>query len=152
MDEVYVNTTIQNLEPNTAYYFRTLAINPVDDLYADRYEEIRRFMTHVNDEPTNCDVVYLGENGITIKACESANIGDVGTINDIEYTVVSELNLRQMIVNNAGISSACTSRVIQMDKFFYQNDVLNQDISNWDVSNMISMSQMFEESGFNQNI
>ena len=152
LDEVYVNTTIENLEPNTAYYFRTFAINPVANLYANKDEEIRRFMTHVNDEPTNCDVVYLGENGITIKACESATIGDVGTINGIEYTVVSELNLRQMIVNNADISSVCTSRVIQMEKFFYQNDVFSQDISTWDVSNVISMSQMFEESGFNQDI
>ena len=152
LDEVYVNTTIENLEPNTAYYFRTFAVNPVANLYADKNEEIRRFMTHVNDEPTNCDVVYLGENGITIKACESATIGDVGTINGIEYTVVSELNLRQRIVNNADISSVCTSRVIQMEKFFYQNDVFSQDISTWDVSNVISMSQMFEESAFNQDI
>ena len=152
LDEVYVNTTIENLEPNTAYYFRTFAINPVANLYADQYTGIRRFMTHVNDEPTNCDVVYLGENGITIKACESATIGDVGTINGIEYTVVSELNLRQMIVNNADISSVCTSRVIQMEKFFYQNDVFSQDISTWDVSNVISMSQMFQESAFNQDI
>ena len=53
LDEVYVNTTIENLEPNTAYYFRTFAVNPVANLYADKDEEIRRFMTHVNDEPTN---------------------------------------------------------------------------------------------------
>ena len=152
LDEVYVNTTIENLEPNTAYYFRTFAINPVANLYANKDKEIRRFMTHVNDEPTNCDVVYLGENGITIKACESATIGDVGTVNGIEYTVVSELNLRQMIVNNADISTVCTSRVIQMEKFFYQNDVFSQDISTWDVSNVISMSQMFQESAFNQDI
>ena len=39
-----------------------------------------------------------------------------------------------------------------MEKFFYQNDVFNQDISSWDVSNVISMSQMFEESAFNQDI
>ena len=152
LDGVSVNTTLENLEPNTAYYFRTFAITPVTNLYADKDKEIRRFMTHVNDEPTNCDVVYLGENGITIKACESANIGDVGTINGIEYTIVSELNLRQSIVNNADISSICTSRVTQMDRLFYQNDVFNQDISTWDVSNVISMSQMFQESAFNQDI
>ena len=78
VDGFYLNTTIENLEPNTAYYFRTFAINPVANLYADKDEEIRRFVTHVNDTPVNCDVVYLGENGITIKACESANVGDVG--------------------------------------------------------------------------
>ena len=152
VDEISLNTTLENLEPNTAYYFRTFAINPVVDLYADKDKEIRRFMTHVNDEPTNCDVVYLGENGITIKACESANTGDVGTINGIEYTIVSELNLRQRIINNADISTVCTSRVTNMEKFFYQNDVFSQDISNWDVSNVISMSQMFEESTFNLDI
>ena len=152
VDEISLNTTLENLEPNTAYYFRTFAINPVADLYADKDKEIRRFMTHVNDEPTNCDVVYLGENGITIKACESANVGDIGTINGIEYTIVSELNLRQRIVNNADISTVCTTRVTDMEKFFYQNDVFSQDISTWDVSNVISMSQMFEESTFNQNI
>ena len=152
VDGISVITTIENLEPNTAYYFRTFAINPVADLYADKDKEIRRFMTHVDDEPTNCDVVYLGENGITIKACESANVGDVGTINGIEYTIVSELNLRQSIVNNADISTVCTTRVTDMEKFFYQNDVFSQDISNWDVSNVISMSQMFEESAFNQDI
>ena len=152
VDEISVNTTLENLEPNTAYYFRTFAINPVADLYADKDKEIRRFMTHVNDEPTNCDVVYLGENGITIKACESANVGDVGIINGIEYTIISELNLRQRIVNNADISTVCTTRVTDMEKLFYQNDVLSQDISTWDVSNVISMSQMFEESTFNQNI
>ena len=152
VDEISLNTTLENLEPNTAYYFRTFAINPVADLYADKDKEIRRFMTHVNDEPTNCDAVYLGENGITIKACESANVGDIGTINGIEYTIVSELNLRQRIVNNADISTVCTTRITDMEKFFYQNDVFSQDISNWDVSNVISMSQMFEESTFNQNI
>ena len=151
-DGFYVNTTLENLEPNTAYYFRTFAINPVANLYADKDEEIRRFVTHADDMPTNCDVVYLGENGITIKACESANVGDVGTINGVEYTVVSEINLREMIINNADISSVCTSRVTSMDKFFYQNDVFNQDISTWDVSNVITMSQMFEEYAFNQDI
>ena len=119
VDGFYVNTIIDNLQPNTAYYFRTFAINPVANLYADKDQEIRRFVTHVNDMPSNCDVVYLGENGITIKACESANIGDVGTINGIEYTVVSELNLREMILNNSDISSVCTSRITDMDRFFY---------------------------------
>jgi surface protein len=152
LEGVYLNTTIENLEANTAYYFRTFAINPLADLYADKDQGIRRFVTHVDDVPTICDVVFLGENGITIKACESANIGDVGTINGVEYTVVSELNLRQRIIDNADVSSVCTSRVTQMEKLFYQNDVFNQDISTWDVSNVISMSQMFEESTFNQNI
>ena len=150
-----VNTTIENLESNTTYYYRTFLTNALGNFYGvdqNGDEEVRRFTTHVNDEPTNCDVVYLGENGITIKACESANIGDVGTINGTEYTVVSEPDLRQMIINNADISSVCASRVTYMEKFFYQNYVFSQDISSWDVSNVTSMSQMFEQSAFNQDI
>ena len=150
-----VNTTIENLESNTTYYYRTFLTNALGNFYGvdqNGDEEVRRFTTHVNYEPTNCDVVYLGENGITIKACESANTGDVGTINGTEYTVVSEPDLRQMIINNADISSVCTSRVTYMEKFFYQNYVFSQDISSWDVSNVTSMSQMFEQSAFNQDI
>ena len=118
----------------------------------DKNEEVKRFMTHANDEPINCDVVYLRENGITIKACESANVGDIGTIDGIEYTVVSEASLRQMIENNADISSVCTSRVTSMEELFYQNSLFSQDISTWDVSNVTNMSKMFEESTFNQDI
>ena len=150
-----VNTTIENLESNTTYYYRTFLTNALGNFYGvdqNGDEQVRRFTTHVNDEPTNCDVVYLGENGITIKACESANTGDVGTINGTEYTVVSEPDLRQMIINNADISSVCTSRVTYMEKFFYQNYLFSQDISSWDVSNVTSMSQMFEQSAFNQDI
>ena len=150
-----VNTTIENLESNTTYYYRTFLTNALGNFYGvdqNGDEEVRRFTTHVNYEPTNCDVVYLGENGITIKACESANIGDVGTINGTEYTVVSEPDLRQMIINNSDISSVCASRVTYMEKFFYQNYLFSQDISSWDVSNVTSMSQMFEQSAFNQDI
>ena len=44
-------------------------------------------------------MVYLDENGVTIKACESANIGDVGTINGVQYTVVDREMLDQMLLN-----------------------------------------------------
>ena len=162
-DEVYlagvsISTTIENLEPNTTYYFRTFLTNNLGTLYEERDldDEVwfrgLRFTTLANDEPTNCDVVYLGQNGITVKACESSNVGSVGTINGTEYTVVSEASLRQMIENNEDVSSVCTSRIVSMKQLFYQNYVFNQDISSWDVSNVTSMSQMFEKSVFNQDI
>jgi surface protein len=146
-----VNLTIDNLEPNTAYYFRTFVINNAANIF-DKNEEVKRFMTHADDEPTNCEGVYLRENGVTIKACEFANVGEVGSIDGIEYTVVSELSLRQMIENNVDISSVCTSRVTSMEDLFYQNSLFSQDISSWDVSNVTNMSKMFEESTFNQDI
>ena len=162
-DKVYlagisINTTIENLEPNTTYYFRTFLINDIDTYYEERDLDDQvwfrglRFTTHANDEPDNCDVVYLGENGITVKACESANVGSVGTVNGTEYTIVSEPSLRQMIEDNADISSVCTSKITSMKRLFFQNYVFDQDISSWDVSNVTSMSQMFEKSVFNQDI
>jgi len=146
----YINARIENLESNTTYYFRAFLSNGAGNFYAE--DGVRSFTTQVNYEPTNCDIVFLDENGITIKACESANVGDVGTINGIEYTVVSEPGLKQMIDNNADVSYVCTSKVTKMNQFFYQNYEFNQDISSWDVSNVTSMSGMFEKSAFNQDI
>ena len=150
MVDGYINARIENLESNTTYYFRTFLSNGAGNFYAE--DGVRSFTTQVNYEPTNCDIVFLDENGITIKACESANVGDVGTINGIEYTVVSEPGLKQMIDNNADVSYVCTSKVTKMNQFFYQNYEFNQDISSWDVSNVTSMSGMFEKSAFNQDI
>jgi len=146
----YINARIENLESNTTYYFRAFLSNGAGNFYAE--DGVRSFTTQVNYEPTNCDIVFLDENGITIKACESANVGDVGTINGIEYTVVSESGLKQMIDNNANVSYVCTSKVTKMNQFFYQNYEFNQDVSSWDVSNVTSMSGMFEKSAFNQDI
>ena len=36
---------------------------------------------------------YLADNGITIKACNDANIGDTGVVNGVTYTVVDEAML-----------------------------------------------------------
>lgn len=46
-----------------------------------------------------CDVVYLEDNGVTIKACPDANIGDVGTINGVDYTVVDRQTLINLVNN-----------------------------------------------------
>ena len=50
-----------------------------------------------NNNPSNCNVIYLDSNGITIKACPDANIGDVGIVNGVQYTVVDREMLDQML-------------------------------------------------------
>jgi len=91
-----ISTTIEGLEPDTTYYVRSFLTNALGEFYGNEME----FTTEDNNgEPTDCDVVYLDENGITIKACESANIGDVGTINEVQYTVVDREMLDQMLLN-----------------------------------------------------
>ena len=70
-----ISTTIENLTPNTTYYVRAFLTNNLGDFYGD---EVSFSTTEVP-----CDVVYLAENGITIKACDDANIGDLGIVNGI---------------------------------------------------------------------
>ena len=49
-----------------------------------------------NNEPSNCDVVYLADNGITIKACGDANVGDTGVVNGI----TSSMLIQNRIIRN----------------------------------------------------
>ena len=43
--------------------------------------------------------IYLADNGVTIKACDDAEVYSTGTINGITYTVVNEIVLRDLIEN-----------------------------------------------------
>ena len=103
------------------------------------------------DDSSGCDVVYLDDNGVTIKACDDALIGQTGVINDVYYTIVSGEVLRNMIENGGDLSRVCTSRIVDM-QFLFENSTSNQQINNWDVSNVTSMSGMFIGSPFNQDI
>jgi len=84
-----ISTTLENLEPNTTYYARTFLTNALGEFYGNEVS----FMT--SEEPIDCEVVYLAENGITIKACDDANVGDTGVIDGVTYTVVDEANVKR---------------------------------------------------------
>ena len=70
--------------------------------------------------------VYLDDNGITIKACEDANVGDIGTINGVEYTVVDEAMLREMVANEEDVTKVATTKVTDMNEMFYSAYSFNQ--------------------------
>ena len=143
-----VTSTIENLEPDTTYYVRTFLTNALGEFYGNEVS----FLT--TEEP--CDVVYLADNGITIKACEDANVGDTGVINGITYTVVDEAMLRAMVDNEDDVTTVITTKVTNMDRVVGDFDTgsdFNQDISSWDVSNVTTMEYMFFNAEvFNQNI
>ena len=159
-----ISSTIEGLSPNTTYYVRSFLTNTLGDFYGDEVSFITQDDT---GEPADCDVVYLAENGITIKACEDANIGDVGIVNGVEYTVVDRAMLDLMIANDEDLTVVCTTRVTDMgsddsnpEVFYglflgdYENPSdFNQDISSWDVSSVTTMGFMFfSASSFNQPI
>ena len=90
-----------------------------------------------------CDGVYLAENGITIKACDDANLGDTGVIDGVTYTVVDEAMLRDMVANGVDVTKVVTTKVTDMNDLFLCYEDFNQPIGHWDVSNVIEMSGMF---------
>jgi len=101
--------------------------------------------------------VYLDDNGVTIKACDDAEVYSTGIINGETYTVVNEIVLRDMIENGDDITKVVTTKITDMSyllateyESFYD---FNQDISSWDVSNVTTMEYMFAEADlFNQDI
>ena len=98
-----------------------------------------------------CDVIYLATNGTTIEAYECANIGDVGIINGVEYTVVDRDILDQMIDNQEDLTKVCTTRVTDMNNLFICHEDFNQPIGN--VSYVTNMERMFFlATSFNQEL
>lgn len=98
---------------------------------------------------------YLDSNGITIK-CEKCKVGQKGKVNEIEYEVVDNDLLRIRIKQGFDLGKLCTSLVTDMstdnDEGFFLVRDFNQNIVNWDVSNVGSMKWMFINSAFNQPI
>ena len=97
--------------------------------------------------------VYLDSNEITIKAKEWSEVGDVGYINDVLYTVVDREMLAGMLQNGSDVTKIATTKITNMSNLFYNQTSFNQNIGNWDVSNVISMYAMFwNAASFNQSL
>jgi surface protein len=158
VDGTSITESLTNLEPNTTYYVRVFLVRPLIGVF---YGNEVSFVTEENIEPIDCDVVYLDENGVTIKAYPCANIGDIGIVNGVEYTVVDNAMLSEMggefgQTITADFTRLCTTRVTGMAGLFLCVEDFNQPIGNWDVSNVTDMSYMFygecASHLFNQNI
>ena len=104
-----------------------------------------------NDNSTGDNPVYLDANGITIKAREWAEVGAMGEINGVTYTVVDYSTLLHMVENGDDVTKLATTKVTKMS-FLFWGDSFNQDIGNWDVSSVTDMRWMFSESSFNQDL
>ena len=97
--------------------------------------------------------VYLDDNGITIKACDNASIGETGTIDGVTYTIVDEITLRSMVDSNFDVTKVVTSRITNMRSMFKLVPNFNQNISSWDVSSVTDMEAAFKNTtNFNQPI
>jgi len=97
--------------------------------------------------------VYLASNGITIKASAGAEVGDVGVLNGVNYSIESGDTLIEKISEGDDVTKVCTSLITDMYRMLYNYVDFNQDISSWDVSNVTTMNQMFSAANsFTQDI
>jgi surface protein len=95
---------------------------------------------------------YLAENGITIQ-CPQARLGEKGTVDGVQYEAVDRNLLVQLVRQNADVTKVCTSLIMDMSGMFREQSTFNQNIANWDVSNVVNMREMFNlASVFNQPI
>jgi hypothetical protein len=86
----------------------------------------------VDGNGNDCDTIYLADNGITIKACEGASIGDTGVINDVTYTIVHEINPNDpgsliAFINAGNADKAVTTFVTDM-RILYSYNAYSQYI------------------------
>lgn len=88
--------------------------------------------------------VYLDDNGVTVKAYSTAKAGDKGYINGVEYLVVDLSMLKSMIAANEDVTKVVTTLITDMSNLFRLNQRFNQEIGNWDTSNVTTMRSMFE--------
>ena len=99
------------------------------------------------------NVIYVAENGITIKATEFALVGDTKVINGKTYKVVDEAMLRQMVANDEDVTGVVTTKVNNLRDLFRDKNSFNQSIGNWDTSNVTNMNDVFVNCWlFNQDI
>ena len=99
------------------------------------------------------DPIYLDQNGVTLKANDFVEIGNVYDFNEINYTIVDNELLKSMLSNGDDLSKVITSKVTNMETLFSEFSSFNQNIESWDTSNVVDMTNMFELAyEFNQDI
>lgn len=86
--------------------------------------------------------IYLDESNNTIK-CLGAEDGLIYNIDGKDYEVVYNQSLRLKIANQEDLTCLCTSNVTNMSNLFGDFLNFNQNIGNWDVSNVTDTSYMF---------
>jgi surface protein len=110
------------------------------------FEDVSLFV----DGNGNDNAVYVGPNNIVMASAGAVN-NEQGNIGNVTYTVVNLTTLKFLIEQGDDVTKVVPSLVTDMSDMF-KNSGFNQDISSWDVSNVTDMSGMFNDTPFNQDI
>ena len=129
------------------------ALSKAEDLISQLKEQLSNVdsKSEVSDDKGELVVNDLG----TVRffgVCNKENIGQTFTINGVDYVLVDNDLLREKVNNKEDLTKVCTTCVTDMNRLIGDR-VFNQDIGNWDVSNVTDMGFMFESAeAFNQDI
>ncbi len=115
-----------------------------------------KYNTTTNICEVDCpNPIYRHTNGVTIKAAACAESGKEYMFEGQKYYVARDKDdIKEKIATNAyPANRIVTTRVTEFNQLFYNNHTFNQDISNWDASNVTSMMHTFSHAyAFNQDI
>lgn len=88
--------------------------------------------------------LYLAENSITIKANSAAKPGDTLVFEGVEYLVVNDQMLRDIITDDReDISKLVTTYVTDLSYLFENKQTITPNIATWDTSHVTDMSYVF---------
>lgn len=88
--------------------------------------------------------LYLAENSITIKANSAAKPGVTLVFEGVEYLVVNDQMLRDIITDDReDISKLVTTYVTDLSNLFENKQTITPNIAAWDTSNVTDMSYLF---------
>ena len=140
-----ISASVSNLNHSETYYVRTYLTNSLGTFYGNEVSF---------NVPGADPVVYLAENGVTIKAADWAELGMSGEVNGITYTIVDRSTLIEQANNGGDLSKLCTSMIEDLSNIF-QTDIGDYyiDVSSWDVSNVTSLQNLFKvQTAFNSDL
>ena len=141
--------------PNTGYEF----VNWTDNLG----NELSTNATYTFNISSNTIITanyqelmfYLHPNGVTI-LCPNALVGAIGNVNGVQYTKVDRSSLIDKRNAGENLALVCTSGITDLNSMFRKKgqnaNTLGAGIGNWDTSSNTSMSRIFANGNFNQDI